>query len=277
MAARKLFAEAVKGYRWYHAAGAVATVGAVQGITLWGMSRTYHWFFAKEEERANRFIQKYGRPTESQRMDVYTWMAPSYDEGVQPLEKGIANKFRLELLRPNSLKGEVLEVAVGTGRCFEALEQSKEVRGYVGVDLNEAMLSVAREKLSDRPYEARVLRADGHKLPFSDNSFDAVFGSLCLCAMERPAVALDEIVRVCRPGGQILLLEPGVANRAIVRWAQEQLALVPSPTHEWEFGYRDDTDVNALMRSRTDLEVKEIQTRGMGNWYLVWARKPQPE
>eukprot|EP00434_Breviolum_minutum_P001276 symbB.v1.2.001121.t1/scaffold46.1/size430244/12 len=79
------------------------------------------------------------------------------------------------------------------------------------------------------------------------------------------------MLRVCRPTGKVLLLEAGVAEKTIVRWAQRHLGLVPNPTHEWEFGYRDDNDVFALLKDCEGLKVDKVQTRGMGNMYLIWA------
>lgn len=243
-------------------------MGAVNGGILWGMMESYNWVFADDQAKQSRFLERYGQPTERQRLEVYTWLAPNYDEGVKLVETGGADNYRRELLKDAT--GDVLEVAVGTGRCFEALDKA-DVRTFVGVDLNDAMLRIAKEKLSERPFDARIMRADAHKLPFADKSFDTVIGSLCLCSVERPAQALDEMVRVCRPNGKVLLVEPGVARRSLVRIGQRYMGLVPNPKHAWEFGWRDDNDVLGLISACNDLEVASVETRAMGNWYLVSA------
>merc|ERR1719223_465189 len=156
-----------------------------------------------------RFHAKYGYPTERQRLDVFEWMAPKWDQTVGKVEEGGADVYRKELLA--RARGDVLEVAVGSGRCFEALAQSGEVKSYVGVDVLQAMLEQAQPKLKDLPYEARVLHADASKLPLPDRSFDTVVATLCLCSLEDPGAALDEMARVCRPGGQVLIVEPALA------------------------------------------------------------------
>lgn len=265
-------ADAAKHFKWYHWAGGLTTVGAVNGGILWGMTESYHWFFADAEDKQSRFMEKYGQPTQRQKQELFTWLAPNYDEGVKLVETGGADNYRRELLKHAA--GDILEVGVGTGRCFEALDQA-EVRTFVGVDLNDAMLRIAKGKLSERSFDARVVRADAHRLPFPDKSFDTVIGSLCLCSVERPAEVLDEMVRVCRPKGMVLLVEPGIARRWLVRIGQRYLGLVPNPKHAWEFGWRDDNDVQGLIGACNDLEVDSIETRAMGNWYLVSSFRPE--
>ncbi|CAK9019098.1 unnamed protein product [Durusdinium trenchii] len=272
MVLRQIVVDVLKQVRLSHVAGGLAVMGVVQATTLWAMAQSYHWFFAEEEAKQRSFLERYGRPTQAQRMEAYTWMAPTYDSSVETLEKGIADHYRKHVFQDAS--GDILEVAVGTGRIFNFLRAS-EVRSFMGVDLNEAMLAEARKKLGDLPFEAKVILGDGHALPFPEKSFDTVIGSMCLCAMEDPGQALAEMLRVCRPHGKVLLVEPGVARFAPTRWAQRHLGLVPNPTHEWEYGYRDDNDVYALLESCQHLKVNRVQVRGMGNWYLVWAQRSE--
>lgn len=249
--------EFLKTAKWTHVLAGIVSVSVVQARTLWAMSQSYHLFFAAEEAKQKSFLERYGRPTQAQRMEAYTWMAPHYDQNVSQLEAGIADHFRKEVFADAS--GDVLEVAVGTGRIFKFLDASK-VKRYVGVDLNEAMLEEARKKLPALTFDARVVRSDGHALPFSDASFDTVVGSLCLCAMEHPEKALQEMLRVCRPCGKVLLLEAGIAEKPIVRWGQRHLGVVPNPTHEWEFAYRDDNDVLGLLRACEGLKVDKVNS-----------------
>eukprot|EP00434_Breviolum_minutum_P001278 symbB.v1.2.001123.t1/scaffold46.1/size430244/14 len=106
-----------------HVAAGVIGISAIQASTLWAMTQSYHWFFAKEEAKQRSFLEKYGRPTEAQRMEAYTWMAPNYDSSVQLLESGITDHYRRELFI--DANGDVLEVAVGTGRIFKFLDSGK--------------------------------------------------------------------------------------------------------------------------------------------------------
>jgi ubiquinone/menaquinone biosynthesis C-methylase UbiE len=56
-------------------------------------------------------------------------------------------------------------------------------------------------------FEFNLQQADAAKLPFPDASFDTVTDTFSLCVIDRPLAALQEMRRVLRPGGQLLLLE----------------------------------------------------------------------
>ena len=113
------------------------------------------------------------------------------------------------------------------------------IKSFVGIDTLDEMLEVAQEKLGVLPFPARLQRGDAHRLPFADGSFDTVIGSLCLCSMERPAEVVQEMARVCRPGGKVLILEPGLADWLVIRFSQRYLGIVPNPKHAWEVGWYD--------------------------------------
>merc|ERR1712176_1117926 len=167
-----------------------------------------------------------------------------WDTTVAAVQKSTADVHRPELLK--AARGAVLEVGVGTGRCFQALQQSGQVDSFVGVDIVEEMLDVARPKLPALPFPAQVVKGDAHRLPFPDASIDTVVGSLCLCSVEDPKDALCEMARVCRDDGQVLLVEPGLADWLPIRASQRYLGLVPDPKHAWEFGWYDDLDFKEL-------------------------------
>lgn len=256
--------------RWKHWAGAAAVGGIFNVGILAGMAKTYRWYFADDEEQVQKFQRKYGLPTEQQRLEVFAWLAPKWDKTIGMVEKRGADVYRRELLP--TAQGDVLEVAVGTGRCLEALSKSGEIRSFVGVDCVQEMLDAAKPKLEEVPFSARVEIADAHRLPFPDDSFDTVISSLCLCSVERPEDALDEMARVCRPGGQVLFIEPGLAKRWLVRFAQNYLGLIPNPMHAWECGWYDDRDPPTLIGSCRQLTIQgSVQTRVLGNWYLITA------
>lgn len=253
---------------WYHWAGSFSALASMNIVGLGMMGEGYRWFFADDEARMKRFHAKYGYPTERQRLDVFEWMAPKWDTTVSKVEEGGADVYRRDLLA--RARGDVLEVAMGTGRCFEALEQSGDVKSYVGVDVVQAMLEQAQPKITKLPYEAKTLCADASKLPLPDCSFDTVVATLCLCSLENPEAALNEMSRVCRQDGQVLLVEPGLAERWPVRYAQAYMGLVPNPKHAWEFGWYDDREPLKLVE-KSNLKVTSSKTQAMGNWYLIAA------
>jgi ubiquinone/menaquinone biosynthesis C-methylase UbiE/uncharacterized protein YbaR (Trm112 family) len=102
--------------------------------------------------------------------------------------------------------GIILDFGTGPGSLALVLAKS----GYkkiIGLDINEGMLSVAREKLSD--YPVKFVRGDGLHLPIDDNSVDAVVSKWVLWVMPDPERAIEEMARVTKPGGQILAFSSG--------------------------------------------------------------------
>ncbi|MBE9637336.1 class I SAM-dependent methyltransferase [Salipiger mangrovisoli] len=93
--------------------------------------------------------------------------------------------------------GRVLDVATGTGIVARAaLARGASV---TGVDINEGMLTIAREKAPHASFQL----AAAESLPFEDNSFDAVTCQFALMFLADRGQALREMARVCHPGGHL--------------------------------------------------------------------------
>ena len=99
----------------------------------------------------------------------------------------------------------VLDVACGTGIVARTAADRLQGTGtVVGVDLNEAMLAVARRV---RP-ELEWRQGDVAKLPFEDASFDVVLCQMALMFFPERALALREMARVVAPGGTVAIAVP---------------------------------------------------------------------
>ncbi len=101
-------------------------------------------------------------------------------------------------------RGEVLEIAAGTGRNL--LFYPVQVRLTL-VELSSEMLEIARHRARNLSVEADLHVGDAQDLPFPDASFDTVVATLALCTIPDDRRAVIEAVRVLRPGGRLLLLE----------------------------------------------------------------------
>jgi len=110
----------------------------------------------------------------------------------------------LKLLKPK----KILDVATGTGDfAIEAIKLNPEK--VIGVDISEGMLNVGRKKMKAKAYDDRIeLRyGDSEKLPFEDDSFDAVIVAFGVRNFENLENGLKEMFRVVRKGGKIVVLE----------------------------------------------------------------------
>lgn len=103
---------------------------------------------------------------------------------------------------------QILDVATGTGDLAIALSALSPDH-IEGVDISEGMLAVGREKIKKLGLEStiRLQYGDSEALPFADNSFDVVTVAFGVRNFENLAKGLAEMQRVCRPGGQVVILE----------------------------------------------------------------------
>ena len=110
---------------------------------------------------------------------------------------------RLKASKPK----RILDVATGTGDfAIEALKLNPDQ--VIGVDISDGMLEVGRKKLKARNLDRIELRnADSEKLPFEDNYFDAVIVAFGVRNFENLELGLGEMLRVVKPGGQVVILE----------------------------------------------------------------------
>ncbi|UYG98063.1 class I SAM-dependent methyltransferase [Cytobacillus firmus] len=130
------------------------------------------------------------------------WFPTIYDVAMKPLEQARLKKVRKELI--SKAKGRVLEIGSGTGVNFPYYHNAYQVDA---IEPNFLMVekSLKRKKQSKVPIQTYLLKAE--KLPFSDNTFDSVVGTLVFCTISEPLKALREIKRVSKPSANLLFLE----------------------------------------------------------------------
>ena len=105
----------------------------------------------------------------------------------------------------------VLDVATGSGNV--ALVAAETGASTVGLDLVPELLDVARSRAAAAGVEIEWVQGDAEALPFPDGSFDSVTSVFGIQFAPRHQVTADELVRVCRPGGTI----------GLVNWTPEGL------------------------------------------------------
>jgi phosphatidylethanolamine/phosphatidyl-N-methylethanolamine N-methyltransferase len=138
----------------------------------------------------------------------------------------------------DSLKGRtgmVLDVGVGTGLELPMFDRNLRL---VGVDLSEPMLRLCESRIRSRRLDAVLALMDAMDLAFADQTFEAAVAPFVLTVAPDPARLLDELARVVREGGEIVLVnhigaEAGAAAR-IERWlAVRSAALGWRPAFPW--------------------------------------------
>lgn len=162
--------------------------------------------------------------------------------------------------------GDVLEIAVGTGRNLA--HYPSEVR-LTGVDISEAMLARADGRRVEHGRDADLRLGDAQGLEFADASFDTVVCTLSLCSIPDDRAAVAEAKRVLRPGGRLVLLEHVRSDRRWMR-ALQRLLQVPACRFAGDNLLREPLD---HLRAE-GLEVLELERSKLGIVERAVARKP---
>src|SRR5688572_6908524 len=161
----------------------------------------------------------------------------------------------------------VLELGIGTGLTAPLYSRDWSV---VGADLSAAMLMQARKRIAELGLEqnVRLVQADGAQLPFDDESFDVVLVPYVMSVVPDPIGVGRELRRVCRPSGQIILLNHFLSQDSfgakLERWISPLTARI---------GFRTDLSLQWLL-SGAGLTAVSIMTVNVPRiWTLVTCVK----
>jgi len=144
--------------------------------------------------------------------EKYNRLARFYDLHSKFAEKLWFIKWRKKFFAP--LKGNILEVGIGTGKNIDYYNKNAKV---MGIDFSEKMLEKAREKLIKSGKKNITLKQmDAENLNFKDNSFDYVVTSCVFCSVPDPIRGLEEIRRVLKPTGKLIMIEHVLSKNPII-------------------------------------------------------------
>lgn len=146
---------------------------------------------------------------------LYDKEAPKYDRQISIFERLLFKGGREWAC--SQAAGDVLELAVGTGRNFA--HYRPDVRLH-GIELSPAMLDIARARSRDAGCSTDLQLGDAQALDVPDESFDTVVCTLSLCTIPDDRAAVAEVRRVLRPGGRFFLVEHVRSTQRLVRAVQ---------------------------------------------------------
>ncbi|MBR0567364.1 bifunctional demethylmenaquinone methyltransferase/2-methoxy-6-polyprenyl-1,4-benzoquinol methylase UbiE [Azoarcus sp. L1K30] len=142
--------------------------------------------------------------------EVFSSVAQKYDVMNDLMSFGLHRIWKAFTIQISGVRAgdRVLDVAGGTADLSLAFARKVGERGQVWLtDINHAMLSRGRDRVTDKGYALPVAQCNAEKLPFPDDWFDCVTVAFGLRNMTHKDVALAEMRRVLRPGGRLLVLE----------------------------------------------------------------------
>ena len=122
-------------------------------------------------------------------------------------------------IRPTLFAGltcRVLDAGVGTGRNIVYYEPDATV---TGIDLSPAMLARATRRRDKAGRAVELLEMDVRRATFADDAFDAIVSTFLFCVLDDAdqLPALKELARICKPDGEIRLLEYSYSKQPIPR------------------------------------------------------------
>ncbi len=183
--------------------------------------------------------------------EAYARWAPVYDLAFTVV---MAPGRRAAVAAAQRRGGLVLDVGVGTG--LELPMFNADVK-LVGVDLSEPMLRRAKKRVARKNLiqVAGLCVMDATRLAFASEHFDSVVAPYVLTVVPDPAATLDELARVVKVGGEIVLVNHVGAESGPIAWIERWLGQKSA-----ELGWRPEFPWSILgdwIASRDDLQLVE--------------------
>lgn len=159
----------------------------------------------------------------------------------------------------------VLEVSVGTGTNVPLIARKTGDAGrIVGIDISPAMLEMCRQKVRTAGVCAELVVGEAAHLAFADDSFDAVLHHGGIAEFGDRRTAIEEMVRVARPGAKVVICDVGTPT-------DRKLSLVNRLLLKFQPEYDKPPPLDLVPEGMVGLRLTWIHG---GSWYAIEFAKP---
>lgn len=158
---------------------------------------------------------------------------------------------------------KILELGVGTGLSLPLYRPDLEI---TGIDISANMLKKAQKLAQTPKVQAKVSlqRMDAEKLSFADNSFDYVLGLYVASVVDNITEFLTEICRVCKPQGQVILVNHFSSSNPILNKLEQKIGRIHSI-----LGFKSDFSIDPILQCEK-LQIVDYQnTNIFGYWKIL--------
>lgn len=161
-------------------------------------------------------------PSRHEVWKMFNSISPTYDKVNRIMTSGFDRYWRKKMAQflPRNPSINLLDIATGTGdQLISLLAHAPSINHAIGIDLATEMLHIARQKVTSAPFAHKVTFQEGDalSLPFPNDTFDCVTISFGIRNVTDVIKALQEVKRVLKPEGRLLILEATVPPAFIFR------------------------------------------------------------
>ncbi|WP_370476973.1 bifunctional demethylmenaquinone methyltransferase/2-methoxy-6-polyprenyl-1,4-benzoquinol methylase UbiE [Tamlana flava] len=147
---------------------------------------------------------------------MFDTISGDYDGLNRVISFGIDIKWRKKVVNiiAESNPQTILDIATGTGDLAINLAETNANK-IVGLDISSGMLAIGKQKVQKKGLESKIemVLGDSEKMPFEDNTFDAITVAFGVRNFENLENGLKEIYRVLKPNGTFVILETSVPTK----------------------------------------------------------------
>lgn len=162
---------------------------------------------------------------------------------------------------------KVLEVGVGTGASLDLYPRQAEI---TGVDISEDMLRLSEKRALKASRSVELYAMNAESLDFPDDSFSHVVAMYVVSVSPDPAAIVKEMLRVCRPGGEIVILNHFSDEESLVGKLEKTLSPLSS-----RLGFKPYFPLNKFRQDCDAVSFENVMRANLlGYWSILKAQKP---
>jgi phosphatidylethanolamine/phosphatidyl-N-methylethanolamine N-methyltransferase len=168
----------------------------------------------------------------------------------------------------NGRSGPILEVGVGTGLTLPHYRRDHDV---TGIDISPEMLSLAERRVKELGLDhvTALMEMDAGNLEFADAFFEVVVAVYVMSVVPDPSVVMQEIERVCRPGGDVVIVNHFAAESGLRLFIEKRLAPLANT-----LGWEPDFSIDHVLAGSAELRLMERRALSpFGLFTLLHFRK----
>ena len=157
---------------------------------------------------------------------------------------------------------KVLEVGVGTGLCLPLYPPNCDI---TAIDLSEAMIGKAAERVKEHSLtNVKLVKMDAGAMEFADSTFDLVIAAYVVTAVPDYRKLMEEMVRVSRPGGRLIMLNHFTQDSPIIAAVEKAISPICI-----KMGFRTDLSVDEVIDGWPLIKERDERVKPLGMWHVV--------